>query len=84
MMHVLGIFIVGFCSGGLTILAIGIFGTAKLPGETEADFVKAEVDFAFYADTLCEFGTGNEGCGKYPDAICFGCRARKHTWRHKV
>lgn len=29
-----------------------------------------------YADTLCEFGRSNKGCGKFGDHICFGCRAR--------
>jgi hypothetical protein len=32
-----------------------------------------------YADTLCEFGLGNTGCGKYADDVCFGCRARALT-----
>jgi len=29
-----------------------------------------------YAHQLCEFGPSNEGCGKFTDDTCFGCRAR--------
>jgi hypothetical protein len=29
-----------------------------------------------YADTFCQYSTSNEGCGKYNDDICSGCRAR--------
>lgn len=30
-----------------------------------------------YADQYCEFGPSNEGCGKFSDDICGGCRARQ-------
>ena len=30
----------------------------------------------YYADTFCEFGRHNEGCGKYGPDICAGCYAR--------
>lgn len=30
----------------------------------------------WYADTLCEYGTSNSGCGKYGPDVCAGCQAR--------
>lgn len=30
----------------------------------------------WYADQFCEFGTSNEGCGKFDSDVCSGCKAR--------
>ena len=29
-----------------------------------------------YADQFCEFGASNEGCGKFDEDVCSGCKAR--------
>lgn len=40
----------------------------------ELERVKDVLDH--YADTLCEYGKSNTGCGKYDDTVCGGCQAR--------
>lgn len=44
--------------------------------EAAERIAELEAELEVYADTLCEFGKDNSGCGHYDDNICFGCRAR--------
>jgi len=44
----------------------------------QAELVEA---LKWYADQFCEFGQPNEGCGKYHDDVCAGCKARSAITR---
>jgi len=44
----------------------------------QAELVEA---LKWYADQFCEFGQSNEGCGKYHDDVCAGCKARSAITR---
>ena len=53
---------------------------------TEIERLTAQVEtmreaLGWYADTFCEYGTSNEGCGKFGDDMCAGCKARALSYR---
>jgi hypothetical protein len=43
---------------------------------TMLELSEAVAALRFYADQFCEYGTSNEGCGKFDDDTCSGCKAR--------
>jgi hypothetical protein len=47
---------------------------AALNAQAEVEALRATLKW--YADQFCEY-PDNEGCGKYEDDTCSGCRARK-------
>lgn len=52
---------------------------AELQGKHMAAMLKlseAVAALRFYADQFCEYGTSNEGCGRFDDDTCSGCKAR--------
>ena len=42
----------------------------------DAEIAALRAALTWYADQFCEFGTSNEGCGKFDDDVCAGCKAR--------
>lgn len=53
---------------------------------TEIERLTAQVErmreaLGWYADTFCEYSTCNEGCGKFGDDVCSGCKARALSYR---
>jgi len=48
--------------------------------EVNARLIAAAPDLygalSYYAEQFCEFGASNEGCGKFSEDVCSGCKAR--------
>lgn len=42
----------------------------------EAENARLRKALTVYADTLCEFSSAFDGCGRMVDSVCFGCGAR--------
>lgn len=66
----------------LTLLSIA---NGNIPRDDGTNFANARIialapemlaGLNWYAETFCEFGPSNEGCGKFGDDICAGCKAR--------
>ena len=61
---------------GADIAELSPVNQAKSGGVESALAEEAIGALEWYAEQFCEYGSSDDGCGKYGDDICSGCKAR--------
>lgn len=59
------------------VLALPSIATCKPSLQVQSALVEEAIGaLEWYAEQFCEYGSSDDGCGKYGDDICSGCKAR--------